>query len=151
MKTSTIALRSRKKGFTLVEIVIVSILLGIFTVLTAGFIRDAAATGRANVLAKNAQEINNVVNDLRAAGATFNNAAASYSFTQGTSNTGAVLNFKATTAPADVAAFIADISGSGILSFGHTAALTKSITAASYTYTIANGVPVFAGTAGATP
>ena len=151
MKSTIFQPQTKTQGFTLVEIIVVSILLGIFSVLTAGFVRDAATTGRANVLAKNAVEINNVLNDLRAAGATFNNAAASYSITQGTSNTGAVLNFKATTAPTDVASFITDISGAGILSFGHTVALTKSITAASYTYTIVNGLPVFAGTAGAAP
>ena len=70
------------RGFTLVEIVIVSILLGLFAALTAGFVRDAATTGRANVLSKNAQELNNCVNNLRAAGATFTTGA--YTLTAGT-------------------------------------------------------------------
>ena len=148
MNTSKNNIRS-KSGFTLVEIVVVSILLGIFTVLTAGYIRDAASTGRANVLAKNAQEINNCINDLRASGATFTTAA--YAVTNGSATAAAAIAFPATAVPADISSFLTSLSGAGVTSLNHTTSLARSITAASYTYTIANGVPVFTGIAGSTP
>ena len=140
-----------KRGFTLVEIVCVVVLLGILGGIGVSLMRDTTTTGRANALAKNATEINNGINNMRAAGTTFNVAAAAYSYTPGTATSGATLNFQATTNAADVNSFLTQLAGAGILSYGNTASLGRSITNASYTYTIANGVPVFEGTAGANP
>jgi prepilin-type N-terminal cleavage/methylation domain-containing protein len=138
------------RGFTLIEIVIASILLGIFGALFSGYIRDAATTGSANVLAKNATEINTCITDLRGTGATF--ATGTYGVTAGTATTPASLTFPATAVAADVAAFLTALNSPGIVSFGHTASLSKlPTTLSSYTYTIVNGVPVFAGVPGAQP
>jgi prepilin-type N-terminal cleavage/methylation domain-containing protein len=138
------------RGFTLIEIVIASILLGIFGALFSGYIRDAATTGSANVLAKNANEINVCISDLRGTGATF--STGTYAVTAGTATTPASLAFPATAVAADVTAFLTTLNSTGIVSFGHTASLSKLPTnPSSYTYTIVGGIPVFAGVPGATP
>ncbi len=137
------------KGFTLVEILCVVVLLGILGGIGISLMRDTAATGRANALAKNAREINSAVNNLRSAGSNFNQAV--YAVTQGTGTTPATVALPAAAVAADVTAFLTLLSGAGIQSYGNTAALGRVITTTSYTYTWVNGAPVFTGIAGSNP
>ena len=112
--------------------------------------RDAVTTGSANVLAANANEINVCISDLRGTGATF--STGTYAVTAGTATTPARLTFPATAVAADVTAFLTNLNNPGIMSFGHTASISKiPTTPTSYTYTIVGGIPVFAGVPGATP
>jgi prepilin-type N-terminal cleavage/methylation domain-containing protein len=139
----------KSKGFTLVEILCVVVLLGILGGIGVSLMRDTATTGRANALAKNANEINNLVNNLRSAGSNLNQAA--YAVAQGTATTAATVALPAAAVAADVTTFLTLLSGAGIQSYGNTAALGRAITTTSYTYTWVNGAPVFTGIAGSNP
>lgn len=137
------------RGFTLVEIVCVVVLLGILGGIGVSLMRDTTTTGRANALAKNATEINNGINNMRAAGTAFTQAT--YAVTQGSATTAAAVALPATAAAADVTTFLTLLAGAGIQSYGNTASLGRAITTTSYTYTWTNGVPVFTGIAGSAP
>lgn len=139
---------SRIKGFTLVEIICVVVLLGLFGGIGVALMRDTAATGRTNVLAKNATELNNATNNLRAAGAVF--SSGTLAVTTGTTTTAATIVLPTTATTAAVDAFINALEGTaGLRSFGITASLGKNITNTSYTYTLdGNGVPVWAVASG---
>lgn len=146
MKTRSF--KSSKRGFTLVEIICVVVLLGLFGGIGVALMRDTAATGRTNVLAKNATELNNAVNNLRAAGATF--ATGTTAVTSGSATTAASITLPAAPTAASISAFINALEGTtGINSFGITATLGKNITDASYTYTLdGNSVPVWSVASG---
>lgn len=138
----------KTRAFTLVEIICVVVLIGLLGSIGVALMRDTATTGRTNVLAKNASELNNAVNNLRAAGTVF--AQGTYAFTNGSATGPANVVLPADATVADTASFITQLAGAGITSFGNTAGLGRAITAASYTYTWTNGAPVFAVVAGAT-
>jgi len=137
------------RGFTLVEILCVVVLLGILGGIGVSLMRDTATTGRANALAKNAVEINNAINNLRAAGATFTQGA--YVAPTSSTTSPATVTLPSSAAAADVSNFLTVLATTGIQSYGNTAALGRAVTAASYTYTWANGVPVFSGISGSNP
>ncbi len=147
MKTHQLPHR-RSRGFTLVEIICVVVLIGLLGSIGVALMRDTATTGRTNVMAKNASELNNAVNNLRAAGTTWTQA--SYALANGSTTGPATVSLPSSATAADTSSFINQLAGAGITSFGNTAGLGRAITAASYTYTWTNGVPVFTVVAGAT-
>jgi len=140
--------KKRKGGFTLVEIICVVVLLGLFGSIGVALMRDTASTGRTNVLAKNASELNNATNNLRAAGASF--VAGTAAVTQGSATAPATITLPAVPTAAAAAVFIAQLeSTTGIRSMGITAQLGHSITDASYIYALdANNIPVWTVAAG---
>ncbi len=137
-----------KRGFTLVEIICVVVLIGLLGSIGVALMRDTANTGRINVMAKNASELNNAINNLRAAGTTWTQA--SYALINGSATSSAAVSLPASASATDVDSFLTQLAGTGITSFGNTAGLGRSITSASYTYTWVNGVPVFSVVSGAT-
>lgn len=147
-KTSIVRSKQRNRGFTLVEIICVVVLLGLFGSIGVALMRDTASTGRTNVLAKNADELNNAVNNLRAAGAAF--ATGTAAITQGTATAPATITLPTPATAASITTFISALEGTtGIRSLGITANLGHGITDTSYTYTLdANSVPVWAVASG---
>jgi prepilin-type N-terminal cleavage/methylation domain-containing protein len=138
------------RGFTLIEIICVVILLGIISSIGVHLMKGTSAAGRTNALAENCYELNNAIDSIVATGATFSTAA--YAVTQGTASAPATLKFPAVAATADIQSYITLLaSGGGILSCGMTSSLTHSMTAASYTYTLdASSIPTFTVVAGST-
>ena len=153
MKNAINSLRQKaRKGFSMVEIIGVVVLIGIFAGIGMAMMRDTTTTGRSNAGARNASELNNCLNNARAAGATWLTAVAgSASITQGTATTPAVINVNAAANAADVSTLIGVMAGVGILSNGNTASVGRSPTVASYTCANVNNWPTFSYTAGAAP
>jgi len=137
-----------QRGFTLVEIICVVVLLGLFGSIGIALMRDTATTGRTNVLDKNVIELNKLVMSLRASGAVF--SSGTLAITSGTQTTSAAITLPPTATTASTQAFITALSSSnGIRSLGIVASLNRTITAASYTYTLdSDSVPIWTTAAG---
>ena len=139
--------RKPNRGFTLIEIICVVILLGIISAIGVHLMKGTSTAGRTNALAENCYELNNAVQSLLATGATF--TAGAYAVTAGSATASASI---ALPAVADCSGFITTLTGAGILSCGMTSSLTHTMTAASYTYTqdATTKVPTFTVVGGAT-
>lgn len=140
--------QKKQRGFTLVEIICVVVLLGLFGSIGIALMRDTATTGRTNVLDKNVIELNKLVMSLRASGAVF--ASGTLSITSGAQTTSASITLPSTATTAATQAFITALSSTnGIRSLGIVASLNRPITAASYTYTLdSDNVPIWTTAAG---
>jgi len=108
-KTSLKSAFKNKRGFTLVEIICVVVLLGLFGSIGVALMRDTASTGRTNVLQKNADELNNATNNLRAAGAIF--ATGTTAVTSGSTTTSASITLPTPATAASISAFIGALEG----------------------------------------
>ena len=138
------------RGFTLIEIICVVILLGIISAIGVHLMKGTSTSGRTNALGENAYELNNAIQSLVATGATF--SAGAYGVTAGTATTAAAITLPAAPAAADVGSLITSLTGAGILSYNMTLTLTHSMTAASYTWTLdgTTHVPTITVVGGAT-
>ena len=153
MKNAINSLRQKaRKGFSMVEIIGVVVLIGIFAGIGMAMMRDTTTTGRSNAGARNASELNNCLNNARAAGTTYASVAVgSAAIVQGTATTPAIVQANAAANAADVTTLITAMAGVGILSNGNTSSVGRSPTTTSYTLSVVNAWPVFAYTAGAAP
>ena len=141
---------SKKRGFTLVEIICVVVLLGLFGGIGVALMRDTSDTGRDRALAANVDELNRIMNSMRAAGVVFQSGMPA--FTDGSQTTAAVLTFPPTAMPGHISTLVTYLSSTGsngVTSYGIGFKLSRSITASSYTYTLgADNVPIWTTTSG---
>jgi prepilin-type N-terminal cleavage/methylation domain-containing protein len=136
-----------KRGFTLVEIITVVVLLGIFAGIGLTLMKDTASVGRAAAVKQSADALNDLLINAKAAGATISQGG--YAFTNGTANSAATITIPNGTPVAQTAVdSLLTQFEAGIISYGITTQLAKSVTKSSYELNWTNGAtnpPVFTG------